>query len=138
VAGNIEGLFFGPSANSGDQLPTDIVVYQNVFLHNKMQISGCLCKSYNLSETPHYWDNGKVGNYWSDYNGTDGNKDGVGDSAYVIDPLNQDRYPLMESTVKVQVPETSFPFAPAVVGVCVVVAVVVAAVLALNRRHRKI
>jgi hypothetical protein len=134
VAGNMEGLFFGPSADSGDQLPTDVVVYQNAFLHNNMQISGCLCKSYNLSETPHYWDNGKVGNYWSDYNGTDGNKDGVGDNAYVIDPLNQDRYPLMSS---VQMPENSFPFVTVVVGVCVVVVVVVAAVLALNRKRRK-
>ena len=41
------------------------------------------------------WDNGSIGNYWSDYDGTDVNGDGVGDTPYVIDAANQDRYPLM-------------------------------------------
>ncbi len=33
-------------------------------------------------------------NYWSDYEGTDSNGDGVGDSPYVIDEYNQDDHPL--------------------------------------------
>jgi len=43
------------------------------------------------------WDNGypSGGNYWSDYTGTDSNEDGIGDTAYIIDPMNKDRYPLM-------------------------------------------
>jgi hypothetical protein len=43
------------------------------------------------------WDNGypSGGNYWSDYHGTDGNNDSIGDTAYTIDSNNQDRYPLM-------------------------------------------
>jgi nitrous oxidase accessory protein NosD len=35
------------------------------------------------------------GNYWADYNGTDANHDGVGDTPYVIDATNSDNYPLL-------------------------------------------
>jgi parallel beta-helix repeat protein len=41
-------------------------------------------------------DNGSEGNYWNDYNGTDSNGDGIGDTPYVIDADNQDNYPLMK------------------------------------------
>jgi nitrous oxidase accessory protein len=42
------------------------------------------------------WDNGSEGNYWSDYNGTDSDGDGIGDSPHVLYENNQDNYPLME------------------------------------------
>lgn len=45
------------------------------------------------------WDNGFIGNYWDDYNGTDINNDGIGDIPYGIEPsftINYDRFPLME------------------------------------------
>jgi parallel beta-helix repeat protein len=43
------------------------------------------------------WDDGypSGGNYWSNYNGTDGNGDGVGDTPYIIHDNNIDNYPLM-------------------------------------------
>jgi parallel beta-helix repeat protein len=58
------------------------------------------------------WDNGypSGGNYWSDYNGTDSyfgpyqnvtGSDGIGDTPYVIDADNQDRYPLMHPWMKI-------------------------------------
>ena len=48
------------------------------------------------SET-NFWDNGSVGNYWSDYTGVDSNGDGIGDTPYVVDaPYNIDNYPLMD------------------------------------------
>jgi parallel beta-helix repeat protein len=36
------------------------------------------------------------GNFWDDYNGTDGNQDGIGDLPYVIGGYNMDRYPLIK------------------------------------------
>lgn len=41
------------------------------------------------------WDNSLEGNCWSDYNGTDANSDGIGDTPYIIDQNNTDQYPLI-------------------------------------------
>ena len=44
-----------------------------------------------------FWDNGTVGNYWSLYSGVDSNYDGVGDTPYAVNALNNvDYYPLMQ------------------------------------------
>jgi parallel beta-helix repeat protein len=66
------------------------LIYHNNFIENSEQAiwnPDCI----------NVWDDGypSGGNYWSDYTGTDTNGDGIGDTAYVIDPLNTDRYPLM-------------------------------------------
>ncbi len=51
-----------------------------------------------LSEiTTNSWDNGKEGNYWSDYSGVDANQDGIGDTAHYIRNMDYDNYPLMQS-----------------------------------------
>ena len=69
-----------------------------------------------------YFDNGKEGNYWSDYNGTDDNNDGVGDVPHLVygtyygegdrlttTLLGRDSYPLMTpfdiNSVTVRLPE---------------------------------
>ena len=51
------------------------------------------------------FDNGTKGNYWSSYNGTDANLDGVGDTPYIIDDYNQDNYPLMNQVDISEIPE---------------------------------
>jgi len=45
------------------------------------------------------WDNGTTGNYWSDYNGTDNDGDGIGDTPYIIGEDNQDNHPLMNKFI---------------------------------------
>jgi len=50
----------------------------------------------NGNVSVNFWDNGVRGNYWSDYTGTDANNDDIGDTPYVIDADNKDRYPLTE------------------------------------------
>ena len=137
LTGNIEALFFGFNSPSG-QFPPDMVVYDNAFVQNNVQISGCQCKAYNLSETPHDWDNGTVGNYWSDYNGTDLNHDGIGDTPYVIDVLDRDRFPLMQSPVTPPVPASKQPFPAEMIAVAVLVpaALAGACVVALKQTRK--
>lgn len=49
----------------------------------------------NAKEQGHnQWDNGKKGNYWSDYNQIDRNLDGIGDVPYRIASGGVDHYPL--------------------------------------------
>jgi parallel beta-helix repeat protein len=74
-------------------------IYHNNFINNTNQAW------VRHSWYPNFWDNGypSGGNYWSDYNGTDSDPDGVGDTAYVIEAYsedterNKDLYPLMGS-----------------------------------------
>ena len=64
----------------------DNTIYHNNFINNIGQV---------WSDSVNAWDNGKEGNYWSDYRGQDLNEDGIGDTPYVIDVNNRDNHPLM-------------------------------------------
>jgi parallel beta-helix repeat protein len=60
--------------------------------------------SYNIgnnvmsNEFNNKWDNGTIGNYYSDYAGIDANDDGIGDIPYNIclNPLIQDNFPICD------------------------------------------
>jgi len=77
-------------------------IYFNNFINNTVVNAGCIWSSniwnslqpitynYNGSEYVNY-----LGNYWSDYSGTDTNNDGIGDASYNIDS-DADYYPLMQ------------------------------------------
>jgi len=61
--------------------------YHNNFINNTQQV--------DTDNSINAWDDGSEGNFWSDYDGTDADQDGIGDTPYVIDENNQDNYPLM-------------------------------------------
>ncbi|MEM2108334.1 MAG: NosD domain-containing protein [Candidatus Bathyarchaeia archaeon] len=69
---------------------TDNVLYHNSFVDNR---------DHAVLDLPNIWDNGKEGNYWSDYNGTDTDGDGIGDTPYLIhkgtDNEYYDYFPIM-------------------------------------------
>ncbi len=68
-------------------------IYNNNFVNNTQTYHDEKVMAAPASVT--IWDHDTVGNYWSDYNGSDANGDGKGDTPYVIDADNQDHYPLM-------------------------------------------
>ena len=80
-------------------------IYHDSFINNQVQvIDERTPTSINL------WDNGypSGGNYWSDYAGVDQKSgpyqnltgsDGIGDTSYIINNNNTDRYPLMKPYV---------------------------------------
>ena len=80
------GIFISSSSNNK--------IYHN-FLDNTNQVY------FDTGFEKNIWDDGYPygGNYWSDYAGADANGDGIGDTPYVIDANNQDRYPLMKPYV---------------------------------------
>jgi len=83
ASNNNYGMSFGNvrSRNNG--------IYHNDFVNNIKQVD--ILKSVNV------WDDGypSGGNYWSNYKGVDTNGDGIGDTPYVIDENNMDKFPLM-------------------------------------------
>jgi parallel beta-helix repeat protein len=92
IANNRYGIgFWGGSGNN--------CIYHNDFVNNIQQ-------AYLAAPLVNSWDDGypSGGNYWSDYAGVDvksgpnqdlPGSDGIGDTSYIIDENNRDRYPLM-------------------------------------------
>jgi parallel beta-helix repeat protein len=78
----------------------DNYIFRNSFLKNLQQVfigqSDGNISGVDLVS----WDNGSVGNYWSDYSSkypdvSEIGASGIGDTPYVIDDNNVDRYPLV-------------------------------------------
>jgi nitrous oxidase accessory protein len=85
---------------------TDTTFHHNNFVNNAVSVEdqGCV---FGID----YWDDGKEGNYWSDYNGTDNDGDEIGDTFYFVyenyckDGNIKDNYPLMTQVNIFVIPE---------------------------------
>jgi parallel beta-helix repeat protein len=91
---NFCGISFDDSSNN--------VIYLNNFINNTDNIDYLFPATTNVWSSPpqlNYTYDGKtftnyLGNYWDDYEGTDANGDGIGDSSHNIDS-DRDNFPLV-------------------------------------------
>jgi len=81
IMNNKYGVYFCCGAENN-------IAYNNIFINNTNWNA-----DDNLGNT---WDNGIVGNYWDNYNGTDANGDGIGDTPYLTNLDKGDMFPLMQ------------------------------------------
>ncbi len=90
---NRYGIWLGDSNNN--------IIYLNNFINNTCQVySYDSTNIWNSTEKITYTYNGSqhtnyLGNYWSDYKGSDADGDGIGDTPYSIN-ADKDNYPLIE------------------------------------------
>jgi len=103
IANNQIGMGLEAAANNS--------YYHNNFINNTQNLE--INNHGSPFLYPNFGDNGATGNYWSDYNGTDNDGDGIEEIPYEISDQNgiindQDRYPLMVP-VNVPIPIPEFP-----------------------------
>jgi hypothetical protein len=97
---NLANNGFGIHVGGREYWAENNTFYNNNFVNNTQQALVDENTSY-----VNYWDNREKGNYWSNYNGTDNNGDGIGDEPYIIDENNQDNYPLINPIDMETIPE---------------------------------
>jgi len=93
IQDNIEGIFLGPLPHNHETAYN--IFYHNSFVNNTRDVYDCECADPYWVQHLNIWDNGTCGNYWSNYTGSDNNKDGIGDTLYQITEDDFDVYPLI-------------------------------------------
>ena len=120
-ANHVEDNYYtGANVIGTEAVSSGNTVYHNNFINNDQQVKKWDAVPQN------FWDNGAEGNFWSDYNGSDLDMDGIGDTPYflkgksldesiggVVEVVGgQDNFPLMTpfviSSVDVELPEWEY------------------------------
>jgi nitrous oxidase accessory protein NosD len=109
ITGNVVGINLQNFISGGDaNIGQGNFVYQNNLVNNSQQVivekanrvaAGDATLINGTDKVS--WDNGKEGNYWSDYltkypSATEVDSSGIGNTPYVIDATNTDHYPIMK------------------------------------------
>jgi parallel beta-helix repeat protein len=124
IANNLYGVNLDSSSNN--------TIYYNSFNNNTNQVYS--------SRSTNIWDNGSVGNYWSDYltkypNATQVDNSSIWNIPYVIDMNNTDYYPL---THPYGIAESStFPILRLSIVVTVLAVIVLLAVIIYKKKGGK-
>jgi len=101
-----------------DESP-NLIIHHNNFVDNVRQ--DLYVGSRYISSFSAAWDDGKEGNYWSNYRGVDNDGDGIGDTPYKIYENITDNYPLMKPVVLAIIPEfPSWTILPLIIVVTLV------------------
>jgi parallel beta-helix repeat protein len=93
IEDNIEGVFLGPLPDTHPKVYNTF--YHNSFVNNTRHVYDCECTDPHTIQHLNVWNNGTTGNYWSNYNGTDADKNGIGDTPYPVSSDDVDTLPLM-------------------------------------------
>lgn len=110
ITNNLEGIKFYASNNNTiiennitSNMYYGISIYsfenKNISSNNNHIYHNNFINNTAYDECTNIWDNNSIygGNYWSNYNGTDENNDGLGDTPYIIPGgKNKDNHPLMK------------------------------------------
>jgi parallel beta-helix repeat protein len=118
------------------------IIHHNNFANNSKQWDdiGFTPWPIPLPISTSVWDDGREGNYWSDYEGTDADGDGIGDTPYIVGTNNTDYYPLMKPFSIPSFPNGSgetepFSFVPVAVTTVAAVVAVSAGLLAYFKKR---
>lgn len=110
----IENKRWGMQLSSSRTQPNNNLIYYNNFINNTSIEAGTqgnlqVSNPWYFGPETNIWDNGTVGNYWSDYtaryaNASEIDNSGIGNTFFVVNENNIDHYPLMKPVPLSQVP----------------------------------